>query len=173
MFFKNYPHQVLQELFQSITLMFKSTRRVALYCRLGMVGRCYTKQHQYFGRVHIEVLMKTWAKCLSEAFDWAIFRPTQDFPICLKISYVFPGVGSRYFCSAPTDDTLLGLAAPWPPVGDPTEINKRNRSDRRHAQHLPSWQGEQEQPIQFGIFPYIFHLRGDTVHQQHMFLACG
>lgn len=46
------------------------------------------------------------------------------------------GVGSRYFCSAPTDDTLLGLAAPWPPVGDPTEINKRNRSDRGFVQSI-------------------------------------
>ncbi len=134
--------------------------------RLGMVGRCYTKKHQYFCRVHIEALMKTPGRSVCKKLLIERYFIRHWFPN-LPQDFRVKGVGSRYFGSAPTDDTLLGLAAPWPPLGDPTEINKRNRSERRHAQHLPSWVNKKN-PVNLGFF-HIFPISGVILSINGMF----
>lgn len=74
------------------------------------------------------------------------------------LSHVFPayglnccaaakmtGVSSRYF-REPTEETLCGIQAPWPPLGDPKEVNGRNRSGRgfiESIQELASAHGEE------------------------------
>ncbi|CAJ1454367.1 unnamed protein product [Effrenium voratum] len=38
------------------------------------------------------------------------------------------GVASKYFSRRPDEDTMAGVQASWPPVGDPQEVDARNVS---------------------------------------------